>query len=244
MRAFALLPAADLRCRPSGAADPPVTCSNCHVRTVCLPSGVAQSPDAPVYARRRLKRDDVLCRIGAPLESLYAVRNGFLESRTTMQDGREQVTGFHMPGDVVGVDAIASGMHGTAIFALEDAEVCLIPYAHLDHPLVRRHLHKAMTDELVRARGMMLSLGTLRPDERIAAFLVGLSRRMRELGYARDDFHLRMMRRAIGSYLGMSLETVCRILSRLDKAGVIAVEKKRIRILDMPALSALASIAH
>jgi CRP/FNR family transcriptional regulator len=211
---------------------------------VCLPRGVAQSPDAPVYARKRLKRDDVLCRMGAPLESLYAVRNGFFESRTTVQDGREQVTGFHMPGDIVGVEAMASGMRGAAVFALEDAEVCVIPYARLDHPLVQRHLRKAMTDELVRARGMMLALGMLSADERIAAFLVGFSRRMRELGYARDDFYLRMKRHDIGSYLGVSLETVSRTLTRFRRAGVIAVAQKHIRILDMPALRALASIAH
>jgi len=240
----ALAPVTTLHARRHVGADPCGSCATCLVRATCLPQGLAQSPEALEglgYGRKRVKRDELLCRMGAPVESLYAVRSGFFESRSVIEDGREQVTGFHMPGDIVGMDAIATGMHGTAVVALEDAEVCVIPLARLGQPEVQRHVQKAMTHELSRARGMLLSLGTLSAEERIAAFLVGFSRRMQALGYARDEFHLRMSREDIGSYLGMSLETACRILMRFHREGVIAVKQKRVRILDMAALAARAA---
>lgn len=160
-----------------------------------------------------------------------------------MVDGREQVTGFHMPGDIVGADGIGNGAYGTGLFALEDAELCVIPYARMHEHAVRRHVHKGMSLELVRAQSVLLSLGSRRAEEGIAAFLVDFSHRMRALGYVRDEFHVPMTRFSIGSYLGLKLETVCRMLTRLRNAGLIAVKQKRIRILDMPALCAIAAAA-
>jgi len=241
--ALALVPTLPPK-RRVAAADPCGSCATCLVRTACLPQGSAQSPDALEglgYGRKRVKRDELLCHMGAPVESLYAVRSGFFESRSAVEDGREQVTGFHMPGDIVGMDAIATGKHGASVVALEDAEVCVIPFARLGQPEVQRHVQKAMTHELSRARGMLLSLGTLSAEERVAAFLLGFSRRMQALGYACDEFQLRMSRGDIGSYLGMSIETACRILMRFDREGVIALKQRRVRILDMPALAARAA---
>ena len=244
--ALTSVPIMNLR-RPAGLRPQVVSCAGCCVRKMCVPSAVTEPVEASeeaTYARKRLKRDELLCHMGAAADSVYAVRSGFLESRTAVHDGREQVTGFHMPGDLVGIDAISSGTHATAIVALEDAEVCVIPYARLEQPEVRRHVHQAMTHELSRAQRMVLALGTLRAEERIAAFLVAFSERMRALGYARDDFNMRMSRQDIGSYLGMSLETVCRILMRFHRTGLIHLHQKHVRILDMPALMARAALGR
>lgn len=241
--ALALAPAF-YRSRRVVAADPCASCDACPVKSACLPPDCASSTEAMKglsYGRRRVKRDELLNHLGAPVESLYAVRRGFFESRSAVEDGREQVTGFHMPGDIVGMDAIATGVHGTVVVALDDAEVCVIPVARLGQPEVQRHVQMAMTHELSRVRLMLLTLGTLSAEERVAAFLLAFSRRMQALGYARDEFDLRMSREDIGSYLGMSLETACRSLMRLHRGGVIDVKLRRVRILDMAALAARAA---
>lgn len=233
--------------RPTSVAHGRVSCSTCSVRRACLPHSLAESPDVLdklAYARKRVKVDDVLYRMGSPFESLYAVRTGFFESRTAVADGREQVTGFHMPGDIVGMDGLANGVHAAVVIAIAEAEVCVIPRARLEDQDVQRHVHGAMTREIGRAHDMMLALGTLRAEERLAAFLVGFSQRMRSLGYARDDFNVRMSRLAIGSYLGLSLETVCRMLGRLRDAGLITVKQKRICIVDLPRLRSVCGITE
>jgi CRP/FNR family transcriptional regulator len=146
-----------------------------------------------------------------------------------------------MAGEILGMDGIGSGDHATDLVALEDSEVCVIPYAHLEEPVLQRQLHKVMSRELVREHGVMMLLGTMRAEERLAAFLVNLSQRFLARGYARDDFHLRMTRDEIGSYLGLSLETVSRLFSRFHDDRLISVQQKHIRILDLPRLKSMMS---
>jgi CRP/FNR family transcriptional regulator, anaerobic regulatory protein len=246
VRTLCIVPAAEPRRPQRRCEDGVPRCSSCYVRAVCLPRDAGHSTDGLdgfAYARKRVRRDQNLYHAGASFESLYAVRSGFLESRSTMADGREQVTGFHMPGDIVGADGMADGVYSTNVLALEDAELCVIPYARVHEHEVRRHIHKGMGVELARAQSLLLSLGSRCAEEGIAAFLVGFSQRMLALGYARDEFHMPMSRFSIGSYLGLKLETVCRMLTRLSNAGLIAVRHKRFRILDMPALCAIAATA-
>lgn len=220
----------------------PTNCSACNLREVCLPCGIASDVvDELVYTRKRVKRGETLYHAGSAFESLYAVRSGFLKSRLMLEDGRDQVTGFHMAGELVGLDGIGSGSHSADVIALEDTEVCVIPYARLEEPTLQRQLHKVMSRELVRDHGVMMLLGTMRAEERLAAFLINLSQRFVARGYARDDFHLRMTRDEIGSYLGLSLETVSRLFSRFQDEGLITVQQKHIRILDIPGLKAMMS---
>jgi CRP/FNR family transcriptional regulator len=220
-------------------------CSACNLREVCLPAGLDEgSPevlDAMVYARRRVKRGETLYRAGSAFDSIYAVRSGFFKSRLVLEDGRDQVTGFHMGGEILGLDGIATEAHAADVIALEDSEVCVIPYARLQEPQMQRALHKVMSRELVRDQGVMMLLGTMRAEERLAAFLLNLSQRFLARGYARDDFHLRMTRDEIGSYLGLSLETVSRLFSRFQDEGLIKVQQKHIRIIDIPGLAAMRS---
>ena len=247
MHTLTLVQAEPSRIRPKVAAVP-THCSTCNLREVCLPCGLAGAApallDELVYTRKRVKRGDTLYRVGSTFESIYAVRSGFLKSRVVLEDGRDQVTGFHMAGEIVGMDGIGTDAHAVDVIALEDSEVCVIPYARLEEPRMQRQLHKVMSRELVRDQGVMMLLGTMRAEERLAAFLLNLSNRFLARGYARDDFHLRMTRDEIGSYLGLSLETVSRLFSRFQDDGLITVQQKHIRILDIAALKALMSREH
>jgi CRP/FNR family transcriptional regulator len=215
-------------------------CSACNLREVCLPCGM-HGGDADVlddlsYTRKRVKRGETLFHAGVAFDALFAVRSGFFKSSVLLEDGRDQVTGFHMAGELVGLDGIASGAHASDVVALEDSEVCIIPYARLEEPAMQRQLHKVMSRELVRDQGVMMLLGTMRAEERLAAFLLNLSTRFTARGYSPSEFHLRMTREELGSYLGLSLETVSRLFSRFQDEGIISVRQKHICILDVRAL--------
>ena len=245
MHTLTLVRTTENRSRPAKLAAVPTHCSTCNLREVCLPCGLAGSApallDELVYTRKRVKRGDSLYRVGSAFESIYAVRSGFFKSRVVLEDGRDQVTAFHMAGELMGMDGIGTETHAVDMIALEDSEVCVIPYSRLEEPRMQRQLHKVMSRELVRDQGVMMLLGTMRAEERLAAFLTNLSQRFLDRGYARDDFHLRMTREEIGSYLGLSLETVSRLFSRFQDEGLITVQQKHIRILDIPGLKAMMS---
>ncbi len=220
-------------------------CSNCNLREICLPCGVtgneADRVDELVYTRRRMKRGETLYRAGDAFGSLYAVRNGFFKTMQTLEDGREQVTGFHMAGELMGMDGIGLGKHSCNAVALEDSDVCVIPYSRLESlgrelPALQQSFHKVMSREIVREHGVMLLLGTMRAEERLAAFLLNLSQRFTARGFSQSEFHLRMTREEIGSYLGLKLETVSRAFSRFQEEGLISVQQKHVRILDVAGL--------
>jgi CRP/FNR family transcriptional regulator len=223
----------------------PTHCGACNLREVCLPCGLAgldaSGTDELVYTRKRVRRGESLYRVGTDFESLYAVRSGFFKSRVVLEDGRDQVTGFHMAGEILGMDGIGTESHSADAIALEDSEVCVIPYLRLEEMGMQRQLHKVMSRELVRDQGVMMLLGTMRADERLAAFLLNLSQRFAARGYAAAEFHLRMTREEIGSYLGLSLETVSRLFSRFQDEGYVAVRQKHVRILDSVRLKSLMS---
>jgi len=218
-------------------------CSACNLRDLCLPSGLAQDQmdvfSDTVFTRRRVKRGDALYHLGEEFNAIYAVRAGFFKASVVLEDGRDQVTGFHMAGEIVGMDGIGTERHASDVIALEDSEVCIIPYARLEEAGMQRQLHKAMSRELVRDQGVMMLLGTMRAEERLAAFLLNLSTRFVARGFSQSEFHLRMTREEIGSYLGLSLETVSRLFSRFQEEGLIAVRQKHIVIHDIPGLKAV-----
>lgn len=217
-------------------------CSTCNLRELCLPCGLKDDSellDELVYTRKRVKRGETVYRAGGSFESLYAIRSGFFKSRVVLEDGRDQVTGFHMAGEVMGMDGIGTDSHMADVIALEDSEVCVIPYSRLEQPGLQRQLHKVMSRELVRDQGVMMLLGTMKAEERLAAFLLNLSQRFTARGYSASEFHLRMTRDEIGSYLGLSLETVSRLFSRFQEDNLITVQQKHIKILDIPGLKAV-----
>jgi CRP/FNR family transcriptional regulator, anaerobic regulatory protein len=220
-------------------------CSTCGLRELCLPCGLSGQDvdrvDDLIYTRRRLKRGESLYRAGDRFNALYAVRSGFFKSVQTLEDGRDQVTGFSMAGEIMGMDGIGPEAHALNAVALEDSEVCVIPYSRLEnlgrdmHEL-RHQFHKVMSREIVREHGVMLLLGTMRAEERLATFLLNLSQRFAARGYSPSEFNLRMTREEIGSYLGLKLETVSRAFSRFQEDGLIGVQQKHIHILDVDGL--------
>jgi len=222
-------------------------CSGCSQRERCLPTGVTAGEMAQLEDLTRMKRTfrrgDYLYRSGSPLQSLYAIRTGFFKMQVQHEDGREQVTGFQMSGEIIGMDAISSDSHTCNAVALEDSEVCELPFGKLEElgrklPTLQRHLHKLMSREIVRDQGIMLLLGSMRAEERLAAFLLNLSQRFAARGYSPSAFQLRMTRQEIGSYLGMKLETVSRTLSQFQEDGLISVRNKAVEILDAKNLRA------
>ena len=223
-------------------------CSTCNLRELCLPFGLSleelERLDDLISTRRRIKRGDYLYRVGDGFDAIYAIRSGFFKTDVLLEDGREQVTGFQMGGELLGLDGISTEQHTCNAIALEDSEICAIPFARLEslsreiHTL-QRHFHKVMSREIVRDHGVMMLLGTMRAEERLAAFLLNLSQRFTTRGFSHAEFYLRMTREEIGSYLGLKLETVSRAFSRFQEEGHIAVQQKHVRILNVDGLKAL-----
>ncbi len=220
-------------------------CSQCNLRELCLPFGLdpreVNQLDELVGSRRKIKRQQHLYRSGDPFEAIYAIRAGSFKTDVILEDGRDQVTGFQMTGEVLGLDGISSEQHSCNAIALEDSEVCVIPFGRLEElsrqvESLQHQFHKIMSREIVRDHGVMMLLGSMRAEERLAAFLLNMSQRFTARGFSPSEFHLRMTRDEIGSYLGLKLETVSRAFSRFQDEGLVAVQQKHIRILDTPGL--------
>ncbi len=234
--------------RPAGGAQVVqlhVTCSKCHLRELCLPCGLQDSDvrrlDNMAFARRRVLAGQALYHQGDRFEQVYAVRSGTLKSSLTLADGREQVSDFHMAGEQMGLDGVASGKHASSAVALEDTEVCTIPFGKLAEVTsiesMQHLVARMMSREIVREHSLMLLLGSMGAEERLAVFLLNLSQRMKARGYSALEFHMRMTRAEIGSYLGLKLETVSRTLSAFQQQGLLEVDRRHIRILDPDALA-------
>ncbi len=225
-----------------------VACSSCNLRELCLPVGFSDGEikrlDALVNTRRTVRRGDTLYRTGGPFTALYAVRTGFFKTRISSEDGRDQVTGFHMAGELLGLDGISAEHHTCDAVALEDSQVCVIPFERLEDlsrefPDLQRQFHKIMSREIVRDHGVMLLLGSMRAEERLAAFLLNLTERLRARGFSESALVLRMSRAEIGSFLGLKLETVSRAFSKFQDDGVLEVKQRHVRVLDASALRRL-----
>ena len=225
-----------------------VACSSCNLRELCMPLGLTPDEldriDRLVTTRRKVKRGTALFRNGDKFSSLYAIRIGFFKTRIASEDGRDQVTGFQMAGEIVGLDGIAHDRHTCDAIALEDAEVCVMPFDRIEelsqqiHAL-QRHVHKIMSREIVREHGVMLLLGSMRAEVRLAAFLLNLVQRLHARGFSQSELVLRMSREEIGSYLGLKLETVSRTFSKLVEDGIVDVKQRHVRIRNCDALKDL-----
>lgn len=203
-----------------------------------------QRLDQLVSTRRKLKKGQALFRAGDPFTAFYAIRLGTFKSRVFTPDGKDQVTGFQMAGEVLGLEGISMDRHACDAVALEDSEVCVIDYHHFqtlatEFAPLQKHFHRVMSREILRDRNMMLLLGSMNAEQRLAAFLLNLIQRQQARGFSGHEMLLRMTREEMGNYLGLKLETVSRTLSRLADEGLIQVEQRHIRILQAPALRAL-----
>jgi CRP/FNR family transcriptional regulator, anaerobic regulatory protein len=218
------------------------------LHTLCLSIGLASDAirklDEVVFSHRRLRRGEHLYRAGDPFKSLYAVSSGFYKTYTHGCDGQSHVIDFPMVGEVVGLDGIDTDVHRMNVVALDHGEVCVIPYARFESvasrvPALQRQLHKLLSREIVREQSLMTLLGGMRAEARVATFLLALSEKFATRGYSGAQFRLRMTREEIASYLGLTLETVSRVLSRLQQNRLITARLRSIAIVDSAKLAAL-----
>jgi len=228
-----------------------VACSTCSLRELCLPVGINASEierlDQLVERRVAVPRGACLYQRGEPFQALFAVKAGFFKTRAS-SGGREHVTGFQMAGEVLGLDGIGTERHTCDAVALEDSQVCRIEFDQLAElsrriaPL-QRHLHRLIGREVVRDQRVMMLLGTMRAEQRLAAFLLNLSQRFAIRGFSASAMLLRMTREEMGSYLGLKLETVSRCLSKFADDGVLAVHNRDVRILNPQVLEEIVEAA-
>jgi CRP/FNR family transcriptional regulator len=225
-----------------------VACSNCNLRELCMPVGLSENDlerlDDLVTTRRKIKKGTTLFSNGEKFTSLYAIRTGFFKTCLASEDGRDQVTGFQMAGEIIGLDGIVNDQHSCDAIALEDAEVCVMPFDRIEEisrevTALQHHVHKIMSREIVREHGVMLLLGSMRAEERLAAFLLNLVQRLHSRGFSQTELVLRMTREEIGSYLGLKLETVSRTFSKFVDDGIVEVNQRHVKILNAEALQRL-----
>ena len=224
-------------------------CFSCPLRHLCLPAAVGDLAlhdlDGGLIVQRRVRRGHVLYREGDRFQQLYAVRFGTFKLAAAVEPGRNQVSRIAVPGDLLGLDGIARGVCTGTATALEDSQVCSLSFATLRDLALRRaqwqeSLCRVMAEEVVREHRHILVLGSYRTDARLAAFLLEVSDRLYQRGYSRSEFHLRLSRAEIGSYLGLTLETISRTLSAFQKNGWIHVRHRHVRILSREKLERVA----
>lgn len=227
-----------------------VACRVCSMRELCLPIGLDHRElnelDELIRHRPALRRGDRLFEVGQPLTSLFAVRSGSVKNYVPTENGEEKVMGFSLPGELVGLEAVSEDRHRCTAVALETTSVCEIPYDRLDEiagqiPTLRRQLFRLMSRELSRDQEQLLLLGGGSAEQRLAAFLMGMSQRFSERGFSAREFNLSMARQDIAGYLGMAVETVSRLLTRFSEEGLVKVQRKHIELLDLERLKTLAS---
>ncbi len=224
-----------------GRSDLSIHCQTCSFSHLCLPLALNEdemvSLDEIIERKKPLHKHDKLVEAGDKFNSLYAVRSGSFKSFISDEDGEEQIIGFHFPGDIIGFDALRENQHQSYCQALETAMVCELPYEHLDDmsarfPKLRKQIMSFMSAEIKQDHDLMMLLNKRTAEERLMYFIAHLSARFEERGFSPKQFNLTMTRNEIGNYLGLTVETISRLLTRFQKDGVIAVDGKLITILD------------
>lgn len=223
-----------------------IHCQNCSFSHLCLPVALnkteIESLDDIIERKKPLHKGDSLVKSGDVFRSLFAVRTGSFKSFVTNAEGEEQITGFHFPGDIIGFDALRENKHQSYTQALETAMVCELPYDTLDEmsvqfPKLRHQIMSFMSAEIKQDHNMMMLLNKRTAEERLLYFISHLSQRFEERGFSNKEFHLTMTRNEIGNYLGLTIETISRLLGRFQKENIIQVDGKLITIIDFDEMS-------
>lgn len=235
---------------PIGSKAIKVACFNCSLSELCLPVGLRPEElariEEVVTTRRKVKRGTPLFCNGEAFNSVFAIRAGVFKTCVTAEDGRDQVTGFQMPGEIIGLDGIVNNRHTCNAVALEDAQVCVMPFdriSELSREMIafQHHVHRIMSREIVRGHKVMQLLGNMRAEERLAAFLLNLVQRLNVRGFYRSELVPLMTHEEIGSYLSLTPGTVSRIFSKFTEDGLIEVRQCHVQILDTAALHSISS---
>jgi CRP/FNR family transcriptional regulator len=225
-------------------------CEKCSLHQLCVPMGLGENDleklDKIIKRRRPVEKGDYLYRMGDPFHSVYTIRAGSLKIYTTNQNGQDQIISFHMPGDLVGLDAIQGEIHNCSARALETTSVCEIPFDRLESlsqkiPGLQHHLLKLMSEDLQNEHCQLAILARAPVEARLASFLTHLSERFRERGYSATEFNLSMSRNDIANSLGMAVETISRLFSQFQEQNLLRVERKHVQILEMQTLVELSN---
>ncbi|MCB5226887.1 fumarate/nitrate reduction transcriptional regulator Fnr [Alishewanella sp. 16-MA] len=225
-----------------------INCQDCGFSQLCLPFSLSEQEmsklDDIIQRKRPLHKGDMLFESGNELKSLYAIRTGSFKTFTLTSQGEQQITGFHLPGDVIGFDAINTEKHASYAEALETGMICEIPYQNLENllsqlPKLRQQMMRLMSQDIQSDQQMMLLLNRKTAEQKLATFLNHLASRYGNRGFSEKAFRLSMTRSDIGNYLGLTVETISRLLSKMHKDEIIQVDGKLITILDAPSLTAL-----
>ncbi|MEP0202121.1 MAG: fumarate/nitrate reduction transcriptional regulator Fnr [Halioglobus sp.] len=228
-----------------------VRCGNCRLNSLCLPLALESEDieqlDSIIQRSKPLQKSNHLYREGDAFQSVFAVRSGTLKAYKTTDDGREQVTGFYFPGEIVGMDGISNNTHASSAKALETSALCEIPFTSLERlstlmPSLQRHFFQLMSREITADQQLITLLSKNSADERVAALLLSISTRNSRRKLSATHFRLPMSRVDIGNYLGLTVETVSRVFSRMQKMDVLRVDNKEIEILDIEGLRGVAEI--
>ena len=224
------------------------SCSYCSVRRMCLPVSVDKEEvniiEELIEDRPHLKKSEYLFHIGDKFNALYAIKSGAVKTFGSTRDGREQITGFHFAGELIGLDAIGNNIHNCNAVALEKTVVCAMPYQSIEGismqiPSIQHEITRLMSKEIRNDEEMLMAMGSMRAEQRVACFLFNLHRRLRSNSSDALSIRLPMTREEIGNYLGLSLETVSRRMSSLQEDGIINVENRLITLRDIEALQQL-----
>ena len=228
-----------------------IHCQNCSISELCLPFSLNDSElntlDEIIDRKRPIHKGDKIFHDGQELHSLFAIRSGTFKTFTVNEQGEEQITGFHLAGDLLGFDAIAENAHPSFAQALETSMVCEIPYTNLDSlsntmPKLKKQVLRLMSTEIKTDQEMLTLLNRKNAEQRVATFLVSLSERYRARGLSATEFRLTMTRSDIGNYIGLTVETISRLLNRFHKNELIKVDGKLITILDLDELTDVAAL--
>ena len=229
-----------------------VACQNCSLFQLCLPVGLDRGDlellDRIIKRRRPVHRGEHLFRAGEPFQSIYAVRSGSVKTYTVSEDGGEQVTGFHLPGELFGLDAINAGRHPCSAVALEATSVCEVPFDRLeelgeDVPSLPRQMLRVMSKTILHDQTLLAYLSKKTAEERLAGFLCSLSHRFSQRGFSAREFNLSMSRIDIGNYLALAEATVSRVFTRFQEQHLLSVVRKHVRLHDLDRLRELAGAA-
>jgi len=228
-----------------------IKCQNCSISELCLPFTLNEQElntlDDIIDRKRPIHKGDKIFNDGQELHSLFAIRSGTFKTFTVNEQGEEQITGFHLAGDLLGFDAIADSEHKSFAQALETSMVCEIPYNNLDKlsntmPKLKKQVLRLMSNEIRTDQEMLTLLNRKNAEQRVATFLVSLSDRYHARGLSATEFRLTMTRSDIGNYIGLTVETISRLLNRFHKNGLIKVDGKLITIIDLDELTDCAAI--
>lgn len=228
-----------------------INCQSCSISQLCLPYTLDDSSlqrlDSIIERKRPYQRGDTLFRAGERLQSLYAVRSGSVKTFALNDQGEMQITAFHLPGDLVGFEAISEEKHRGYAEAMETSMICEIPYENLENlsgalPELRRQLMRLMSEEINSDKRLLTLLNSRTAEQRLATFLVELSARFQARGLSSREFRLTMTRAEIGNYLGLTVETVSRLFGKFQKQALIEVEGRLVHILKPQELSEAAGL--